>query len=126
MQFAYTILYVDDVPQMMDFYHRAFGFEIHFLHDSKDWGELATGATKLSFCSRKLLAQTGTKAGKSDHRQPIFEIAFTTDDVPAAFKRAIDAGAILVEDVKEMDWGQTISYVADPENNLVEICSAVA
>lgn len=30
MQFAYTILYVDDVPQMMDFYHRAFGFEIHF------------------------------------------------------------------------------------------------
>ncbi|MEB7886625.1 VOC family protein [Serratia fonticola] len=126
MQFAYTILYVDNVQQTMDFYHRAFGFEIHCLHDSGDWGELATGATRLSFCSRELLAGQGKKSAKSDYHHPVFEIAFTTDDVPKALKTALDAGAVLVEDIQHMPWGQTICYVADPEHNLVEICSVMA
>ncbi|WP_411753874.1 VOC family protein [Serratia sp. (in: enterobacteria)] len=88
-------------------------------------GELATGDTRLSFCSRTLLAGMGKKSAKSDYNQPVFEIAFTTDDVPKALKKALDAGAVLVEDVQHMPWGQTICYVADPEHNLVEICSAM-
>ena len=30
MKFRYTILYVDDVPAALNFYHAAFGFEISF------------------------------------------------------------------------------------------------
>lgn len=126
MQFAYTILYVDNVQQSLDFYHRAFGFEIHFLHESGDWGELATGATRLSFCSRELLATQGKKSAKSDYHRPVFEIAFTTDDVAKALKKALAAGAVLVEDIQQMPWGQTLCYVADPEHNVIEICTAMA
>lgn len=126
MQFAYTILYVDNVQQALDFYHQAFGFEIHFLHESGDWGELATGATRLSFCSRALLATQGKKSAKSDAHRPVFEIAFTTDDVAKALTKALAAGAVLVEDIQQMPWGQTLCYVADPEHNLIEICTAMA
>ncbi|HGM5493369.1 TPA: VOC family protein [Serratia fonticola] len=126
MQFAYTILYVDNVQQTLAFYHQAFGFEIHFLHESGDWGELATGATRLSFCSRELLATQGKKSAKSDHHRPVFEIAFTTDDVAKALNKALAAGAVLVEDIQQMPWGQTLCYVADPEHNLIEICTAMA
>ena len=38
MKFRYTILYVDDVPAALNFYHAAFGFEISFLHEGKDYG----------------------------------------------------------------------------------------
>ncbi|WP_058911412.1 VOC family protein [Entomohabitans teleogrylli] len=123
MQFAWTILYVDDVPQMLDFYHRAFGFEIRYLHDDKNWGELDTGATRLAFCSRKLLAQSGIAAGRSDYRHPTFELAFTTDDVAAALNQALEAGAHTVSGIETAAWGQTLCYVADPEHNLVEICT---
>jgi lactoylglutathione lyase len=125
MQFAYTILYVDDVPKMMDFYHQAFGFERHFLHENGDWGELATGATRLSFCARELRAEFGKKTAKSDYNQPVFELAFTTDNVPQALAKALESGAILVEDIQQMPWGQTLCYVADPEHNLIELCSAM-
>ena len=58
MIFRYTILYVDNVEQALSFYHRAFDFEIGFLHESKDYGELVTGQTKLAFTSRQTDAGT--------------------------------------------------------------------
>ncbi|WP_337250488.1 VOC family protein [Metarhizobium album] len=59
MNFRYTILYVDDVRASLDFFTRAFGFEIAFLHESGDYGELSTGATKLAFSSTALMRQLG-------------------------------------------------------------------
>jgi len=56
---------------------------------------------------------------------PTFELAFESDNVEADLARAIDAGAILVQDAREEPWGQTTSYVSDPNGYLIEICSAV-
>ena len=39
--------------------------------------------------------------------------------------RALAAGATLLQDVREEDWGQTTAYVGDPNGYLVEICSPV-
>jgi catechol 2,3-dioxygenase-like lactoylglutathione lyase family enzyme len=124
MIFRYTILYVPDVPAALDFYERAFGLTRSFLHESEDYGELATGETKLAFSSLDLMAQIGKKVAPSPEA-PAFEIAFETDDVAGGLKLAPDAGAALVQDVEHMPWGQTTAYVRAPEGTLVEICTAV-
>jgi len=78
MKFGYAIVYVDDVPAVLGFYRRAFGFQTRFLHESNQYGELETGSTD---------------AGS----QPCgIEIAFVTADVPAAFAKAVGAGALAV------------------------------
>lgn len=126
MLFRYTILYVENVRQSLDFFRRAFGFEVGFLHDGGDYGELTTGATKLAFSSRQLMASLGKVPAPADPAAPTFEIAFETDDVAAALGRAVEAGAVLVQKVRQEPWGQTTAYVADPDGYLIEICSPVA
>ncbi len=125
MFFRYTILYVDDVTASIDFYQRAFGFKKTFIHESGDYGELATGETKLAFSSTSLMRQLGKNPGKPDRQTPSFEIAFETDDVRSALNRAVAAGAELIQEVRDEPWGQTTSYVYDPNGYLVEICSPV-
>ena len=63
MFLRYTILYVGDVAAALDFYERAFGLARGFLHETGDYGELATGDTKLAFSSRALMRQLGKPPG---------------------------------------------------------------
>ena len=126
MIFRYVILYVADVPATLAFYRAAFGLPEGFLHESGDYGEVRTGETKLAFSSIRLMRALGKDVAATPPARPSFEIAFETDDVPAALARALSAGADLVQDVARMDWGQTIAYVRAPEGTLVEICTAVA
>ncbi|MFV3075222.1 VOC family protein [Niveispirillum fermenti] len=125
MIFRYTILYVDDVAASIDFFTRAFSLEKGFVHEGGDYGELATGHTKLAFSSTSLMRQLGKDPARPSRRQPCFEIALETDDVAGALRRALAAGAVLEKDVQEMPWGQTLAYVSDPNGYLIEICSPV-
>jgi catechol 2,3-dioxygenase-like lactoylglutathione lyase family enzyme len=125
MIFRYTILYVNDVAASLDFYERAFGLERRFLHETGVYGELSTGETRLAFSSKALMRQLGKDPGQAAPGTPVFEVAFETDDVRTAFARAIKAGATLVQEVRDEAWGQTTSYVGDPDGYLVEICSPV-
>ncbi|MEP5155303.1 VOC family protein [Planktotalea sp.] len=126
MKFRYTILYVENVAKTMSFYEAAFGLTRGFLHEAGDFGEMQTGETKLSFASKALIEQTGQGVGMADPSKAIFEIAFETDDVAGKFDHAVKSGAKSVKEPSEMPWGQTVSYVSDPDGNLVEICSPVA
>ncbi|MEL6897164.1 MAG: VOC family protein [Planctomycetota bacterium] len=125
MNFRYTILYVQDVANTLDFYTRAFGLERGLLHESGDYGELKTGTTKLAFSSLKLMRELGKSPKQPDAAAPAFEIAFETTEVAGALQRAIDAGAELVQPVEQMPWGQETAYVRDRDGFLVEICSPV-
>lgn len=125
VKFRYTILYVDDVAATLDFYGRAFGLETAFLHPSGDYGELSTGETKLAFSSRRLMQQLGKAPGTPDVKKPVFELALETDDVRAALDRALAAGAVPEQELREEPWGQTTAYVSDVNGYLVEICSPV-
>lgn len=122
----YVILYVEDVAASREFYAEAFGLPAGFIHESGDYGELVTGETTLSFSSRALMTQLGKNPARPDPGAPVFEIAFEVDDVPGALARALRAGALLVQEVKHEAWGQTTSYVSDPDGYLVEICSPVS
>ncbi|KPP83793.1 MAG: hypothetical protein HLUCCA08_08300 [Rhodobacteraceae bacterium HLUCCA08] len=125
MIFRYTILYVADVAAALDFYSRAFGLQSGFLHEAGDYGELDTGGTRLAFSARSLMRDLGKDPAPADPDRPVFEIALETDDVPAAFERAVAAGAVPRMAPQDQPWGQTISYVACPDGYLIEICSPV-
>lgn len=125
MIFRYTILYVENVARSLGFYESAFGFSRAFLHESGDYGELSTGVTKLAFSSKALMRQLGKAPGQAEAKQPVFEIAFETEDVPAAYERAVAAGATRLQGPREEPWGQTTSYVSDKDGYLIEICSPV-
>ena len=125
MRFKYTILYVEDVTRSIEFYERAFGLERKMIHEAGDYGELATGATTLAFSSRGLMKELGKNPDIADVNTPVFEIAFEADDVPRSLEKARQAGATIIQDVSEMPWGQTISYVSDMDGYLIEICSPV-
>ncbi|MES2432573.1 MAG: VOC family protein [Pseudomonadota bacterium] len=125
MIYRYTILYVASVPETLNFYQAAFGFEIGFLHEGSDYGELITGATKLAFSSHALMATIGKDVATAPPAKPSYELAFETDNVSAALARATAAGAVLVKPITEMPWGQTLAYVRAPEGTLIEICTPV-
>ena len=126
MNFAYTILYVSDVSRTVSFYEKAFGLKKRFIHESGDYAEMETGATTLSFTSNEL-AQSNLPAGFREndlsHPPAGIEIAFTTDDVPVAFTRALKVGATEVAKPQMKPWGQQVAYVRDLDGVLVEIAS---
>ena len=128
MKFAYTIVYVADVEASLAFFETAFGLTRGFLHESGEYGELQTGATTLSFArhatARGNLGQDYVAADASV--QPLgMEIGLVTDDVAAACKRAVHAGAALLHAPATKPWGQTVAYVRCPDGTLVELCTAV-
>ncbi len=128
MIYRYTILYVDDVPQQMNLYQQGLGLETLFLHPGKDYGELATGDTKLCFSSRQLMESVGKTPGRPDPARPLFELTFEVprDQVAAAYAKAQAAGFVPKQEVQEEAWGQLTSYVVDPhEGTWVSICSPI-
>ncbi len=125
MNFKYTTLYADDVQLSLAFYQAAFGFEIGFVHEAGDYGELVTGDTKLVFASRALLKSLGKNPSKPDKVSPIFNIGFETNEVDLAFDQAIKAGAIEISKPTTMEWGQRVAYVNDIDGYLVEICAPI-
>lgn len=125
MKFRYTILYVHDVTRTLDFYQAAFGLSRKFLHESGSYGELDTGTTTLAFSSHDLMRQLGKSPAPADPRNPAFELALETDDVPAGISQAVASGASLVKEATVMPWGQTIGYVSDINGFLIEICTPV-
>lgn len=126
IKFKYTILYVQSVPDTLEFYNKAFGLKQAMLHESGDYGELDTGTTTLSFSSLQLMTSIGKNPEKPDPAKPTFEIAFETGDVPSALARAVGAGAKVIQGPEDMPWGQTTAYVHDINGFLVEICTPVS
>lgn len=54
MKFGYTIVYVPSVAEALTFCQDAFGFEMRFLPESGQYGELDTGETVLAFASHAM------------------------------------------------------------------------
>jgi hypothetical protein len=54
MQFGGTVLYVDQVSPVVDFYRRAFGLELRFFDEILDFAELETGGSMLAIAAHSL------------------------------------------------------------------------
>jgi lactoylglutathione lyase len=125
--YSYTILYVDNVEETIDFYIKAFGFSQKLITPEKDYAELETGGTTLAFADYSVAEYNGIAINKSDLSiiPPAFEITFVTDDIDSTFKQAIEAGAMVVKEPAQKPWGQIVGYVRDINGFLVELCTRV-
>jgi uncharacterized glyoxalase superfamily protein PhnB len=120
MQFAGTVLYVDQVSAVVDFYRRAFGLELRFFDEALEFAELETGGSTLSIAAHSL----GEMLMPERYSRPVdgpagVEIGFFTSDVTAAFAKAIAEGASPVAAPKRMPWGQEVAYVRAPEGTII-------
>ena len=125
MKYGYTILYVDDVLKTVDFYEKALGLKSRFIHDSNAYVEMETGQTRLAFTSKELAKTNGLDFGQlGKTAAPAgFELAFVTDQVEVAYKKALANGATDLKKPAQKPWGQLVGYVKDCNGFLVEICS---
>jgi lactoylglutathione lyase len=127
MKFGYTILYVDDVEATVAFYERAFGLKRKMVQPD-EFGELDTGSTKLAFAAKSHVASLFPipfqRSGPKTDAPPV-EIALVTDDVQAAFDKAVAAGAVAVTQPSKKPWGQIVGYVRDNNGFLVELCTPI-
>lgn len=129
MKYGYTIVYVASVEKTLDFYKKAFGFEIRFLHESKDYGELETGETVLAFASHEMgeMNLNGKYSKASTNEDPFgIELAFVTENVEAAYKKAVAAGAIPLKAPAQKPWGQIVGYLRAIDGSLIELCSPIS
>jgi hypothetical protein len=94
MQFGGTVLYVEEVSPVVDFYRRAFGLEVRFFDETLGFAELDTGGSTLAIAAHSLgemLMQDGYSRPTDGHPAGV-EIAFITREVPASFTKAITEG----------------------------------
>ncbi|MGK4003121.1 VOC family protein [Sorangium sp. So ce1036] len=122
--FGGAIVYVPDAVAAAAFYERAFGMERKFVSDSNAYCEMH-GALPLGFV-QEAFAQEGIGAFERNRREAKpagIELCVVSEDVDAAFARAVQAGAAPVAEPHDKPWGQRVSYVRDLNGVLVEICS---
>jgi uncharacterized glyoxalase superfamily protein PhnB len=127
MKFGWTIIYVEDVIKSLEFYETCFGIGRGFVHESEQYAELDTGDTRIAFSQHDLAS-----SGVSDYTPitpdappPGIEIALISEDVPAAFQRAVENGATAISSPETKPWGQVVAYVRDLNGVIVEIASPI-
>jgi uncharacterized glyoxalase superfamily protein PhnB len=135
MKLAATVIYVDDVGAVVSFYGRALGLEPKLLDldvqlpgreagGRYEYAILDTEGGSLQFGSHELGRLLMPPYARSASGQAAgVEVAFYTNDVAAAYRRAVEAGAEALADPKVMPWGQTVAYVRSVEGTLLGICS---
>ena len=127
MKYSYSILYVENVLKTIAFYEKAFGFQRKFITPEKDYGELSTGETTLSFASFQL-GNSNIREGflkSSLSTRPFgMELAFTTNNIEIDFEKAKKAGAIDEEGIKEKPWRQKVGCLRDVKGFLISLYSS--
>ena len=129
MRFGNSGVFVADVPATVGFYQRAFGQKLRYMHPSKGYAELETGATLLSFVGEafiddaKLIGGQAFHANRTNGLPSGAQFAFITEDIERDYRRALDAGAVAITAPDAKPWGQTMAYVRDNNGFLVELAT---
>jgi lactoylglutathione lyase len=119
---------VPDVGASVDFYRRAFGFALRYMHPSGQYAELLTGDILLSFTGELLwesMMGGDTPYVRARVAQPPSAgfIALIVDDVGAALDKATRAGAVKLTEPDQKPWGQKIALVRDLNGLLIELAT---
>lgn len=117
---------VDDMGKMIRFYRDVLGFEITESEDAVNVYLIKDG-TLFMLYPRKLFEEfLDTSFDYAKGLNGHYEIALyvdTFDEVDESFKETIKKGARPVLAPLTTPWGQRTCYIADPEDNLIEIGS---
>lgn len=125
MKMKYTILYVNDVEASIQFYHHILGFPIKLRVES--YVEFDTGEVTLSINSRQDVKESlGLPVPEAVSSSQTFEIGFVVDDVNETIASLKEKRVTVIKEPAKKPWGQTVSYVSDPDGHFIEICDAVS
>jgi catechol 2,3-dioxygenase-like lactoylglutathione lyase family enzyme len=120
---------VPDVAASVDFYNRAFGLDLHYMHPSGGYAELDSGAAVLAFLSEAFVEKTDLLGGLSialnrrDLPASSAHVALWSNDIEEDWRRAVEAGATIIKALAAKPWGQISGYVRDRDGIIVELCT---
>ena len=121
-ELAIVIFAVADVARSKAFYLAAFGWEVRV--DLPNYVQLELpGKTALSLYERSGFAVNTRSEPIACPEGEITasELYLQVDDLEAASKSLLDAGARLLAAAAPQVWGDTVAYFADPDGNVVSI-----
>jgi lactoylglutathione lyase len=126
MKFGYSIIFVEDIAQTVEFYQKAFGIEAQAV--TPMFAAMKTGETTIAFGAnsnerRELEGKLEYQDNTITQNPAGIQISFISTQVETDFARAITAGAISVIEPTLKPWGQTVSRVRDINGVLVGIVS---
>jgi predicted enzyme related to lactoylglutathione lyase len=114
-----VVLTVSDLDRSTTLYTDAFGVEFHLGdHEGDDrWTSGRHAATSWTDGEFMHFALYATKDGTATTGA---QIGFRVDDLDAAHRRAVAAGAVVVHPPKPQPWGRSARY-RDLDGNVVEL-----
>ncbi|MCL9682742.1 VOC family protein [Legionella maioricensis] len=123
MKLTYTILYVNNVNDSVEFYQNAFGIKNRFIHESGDYAEMDTGEVTLAFCAHNLAKDIiKQKYLKASQKQLIgSQISFEPHNLKEAYETALENGAKSIIPPEVKPWGWESAILLDLDGHIVEI-----
>ncbi|MFO8077922.1 MAG: glyoxalase [Thermoplasmatota archaeon] len=120
VDFAMTVIFVEDIEVSKCFYQRLFGFQI-----DHDFGENIVFKNAFSLWQRKRARQIifgddqyKEKCGGKKHTELYFETSHI-DEIWVNLKREKDVD--IIHGIKEENWGQKTIRLFDPDGFVIEI-----
>ncbi|WP_230126455.1 VOC family protein [Bacillus sp. CECT 9360] len=124
LEMKYIILYVNDFDKSMHFYTKILGLPIKM--ESGTYVEFDTGSTTLSINTRDSVRElTGLDVPGDSEASQTFEVGFVVEDVAATIETLRRQEVPIIVEPVTKPWGQTVSYIADPDGHYIEICDSV-
>lgn len=110
-------LLVDDIKKAREFYENKLGLVVN----GTDIGfiEFKLGETPLALFERKYA--TTMFPSKLMSRPGGLVLALNVDDVDLEYKRLKSLGITMLEEAKDVPWGQRVAYLHDPDGYIIEI-----
>jgi catechol 2,3-dioxygenase-like lactoylglutathione lyase family enzyme len=120
---------VANVPATVAFYERAFGLALHYMHPSCGYAELDSGGAVLAFIGEGFVATTSLLGdvtiypNRPDSPTIGAHVALWSDDIESDWRRAVEAGALVISPLSAKPWGQVSGYLRDADGIVVELCT---
>lgn len=113
-------LTVQDINRAVDFYQKAFGFELVGDYRNQEDSDMAFVQMKFNGALMMFREEGGRSQSKSpaslNAEAPAWFILYC-DDVDAQFKQAVDANAEVFHEPFDAEWGERMCKVADPDRH---------
>lgn len=110
-------LIVADVDKSIDFYSKAFGFELSFKTENDPANthvEMKKGESVIMFCNKGAFGNTKKTPKELGMACPINSYVYT-EDTDALYKTAIECGATSVMEPNDAFWGDRACSVIDQD-----------
>ena len=118
MSRIHPVLRYEDAPRAIDWLCEAFGFERHEVHTDEDGrvvhAELLFGDDVVGLSSEDVTSAFGPHAGQGW----VYVAVEDADAADAAYERAKGAGADVLMEIADQEYGSRDFSVRDPEGNI--------